>query len=313
MTTIEVASGPPQDPQPFTTCDSCITIRHRSLLVSWVFPTTVRTYPLGHSLVIDLHSYMSRLPREPNKAGRGGTCSLMLGLSYLRVQSIAGAVLHQEAVVSPMKDTVDWVYIMERIMQNCKSDASVQIHLYAEDDDRTCFGAGSNFCGTFWCNESWWDAYLITQLQLPSAHDYTGVISITAVFTHTLCIGDHLREGHGLWTIADITPTRSRRPDFHLVHHATQATRACNSCALWHWRNAADTALPVVMHTHLTKPMTQADPEGCVGCAMLLIAPGGAPGSRHSRRIIAFPSHNALCLCRVGPTARLAITTVTFD
>ena len=258
---------------------------------------------------------MSHLLSEQNTDGRGGTCSLMLGLCSLRVQSISGAVLHHEAVISPMEDMVDWVYVMERIMQNCKSGASVQIHLSAEDDDRTCFGVGSNFCGTFWCNESWWDEYLITQLQLPSAHDYTGVINITAVFTHTLSIGDQLREGHDheLWSIADVTPARSRRPDFHLVHHATQATRTCNSFDLWHWRNVAGTTLPVVMHTLLTKPMPQADPEGCVGCAMLFTAPGEGPGSRHSRRIIGFPSHNALCLCRVGPTARLAITTVTFD
>ena len=258
---------------------------------------------------------MSHLLSEQNNDGRGGTCSLMLGLCSLRVQSISGAVLHQEAVISPMEDMVDWVYVMERIMQNYKSGASVQVHLYAEDDDRTCFGVGSNFCGTFWCNESWWDEYLITQLQLPSAHDYTGVINITAVFSHTLSIGDQLREGHDheLWTIADVTPARTRRPDFHLVHHITQATRTCNSFDLWHWRNAAGTTLPVVMHTLLTRPMPQADPEGCVGCAMLFIAPGEGPGSRHSRRIIGFPSHNALCLCRVGPTARLAITTVTFD
>ena len=259
--------------------------------------------------------HMTSPLKGQNPDGRGGTCSLRLGVISLRVYSPSGVLMYHEAVISLVENVVDWVYVMERILHNHKRDESVQVHLTAEDDAHTCFGVGSNFGGTFWCDETWWDDYVIMQLQLPSAHNYTGVINVTAVFSHTLRIGDLLREHHDMdyWTLAEVLPARSRGQDFRLVHNITQTERTYRSLDLWYWHNAAGTQLSVLMNRLLTRAMPQADEDGCVGCAMLLIAPGDGPGSRHSRRVIRFPSHNALCLCRVGPTSRLAITTVTFD
>ena len=247
--------------------------------------------------------------------GQGGTCSLRLGISSLRVYSPSGVLMYHEAVITPVEEVVDWVYVMERVLHKYQRNESVQVHLTADDVEHTCFAVGGNFSGVFWCNENWWNDYLVTQLQLPSAFNYTGVINVTAVFSHALRIGDLLREHHDndYWTLAEVLPARSRGQDFRLVHNITQTERTYRSLDLWYWHNAAGTQLSVLMNRLLTRAMPQADEDGCIGCAMLLIAPGDGPGSRHSRRVIRFPGHNALCLCRVGPTSRLAITTLTFE
>ena len=167
----------------------------------------------------------------------------------------------------------------------------------------------------FWCNGTWWNAYLVIQLQLPSAFNYTGVINVTAVFSHTMRIGDLLQDhpNREHWTLAEVLPARSRGQDFRLVHNLTQTERTYRSRELWNWHNASDTQLSHWMSRQLTQAMPQADEDGCVGCAMLLIAPGGGPGSLYQRRVIRFPGHNTSCSCRVGPTARLTITSVTFE
>ena len=59
--------------------------------------------------------------------GRGGTCSLRLGISSLRVYSPSGVLMYHEAVITPVEEVVDWVYVMERVLHKYQRNESVQV------------------------------------------------------------------------------------------------------------------------------------------------------------------------------------------